>query len=79
MVIIHADGQTATNLNMFDNIVNIGKEIVAERITGGDFHSIQLGLFDTTEECEKRFNIIAKNWAYGCRFHDMNESIEDYE
>ena len=80
MVIIHADGQTATNLNMFDNIVIVGREIIAERsVNEQRAYHVQLGIFELTEECQEQFDIITKEWALGRACYDMRIPKAFYE
>ena len=84
MVIIHADSRVSTNLNRFDQIhlslaPNDGTwRIYAVRDHDINLYRVQLGAFDTEKEALKRYEVISKNWAYGMKWHDMNESIEEY-
>lgn len=86
MVIIHADSRVSTNLNRFDQIhLSLAPRdstwrLYAERdmATDVDFYRVQLGAFDTEEEGLRRYEVISKNWAYGMKYHDMRQSIEEY-
>ena len=79
MVIIHADGKTATNLSRFDTIINFGREIMAEREGGVDLYHVRLGIFDLEEECQEQFDIIVKEWALGRACYDMRIPKAFYE
>ena len=79
MVIIHADGKTATNLNRFDRIK-------LHENASGNF-SILAGRDDTVAEifvrrdeteAQEQFDIIVKEWAMDRKCYDLRIPIAFY-